>query len=161
MAGRKKRRSRAFKEKGRETGAVIDIGDAREERRKRREEEQKRKQKKKSAGKQQKEAASGRRAGKAVKRRLVYLLVLVVILAVSSFSVYNLISQKAALNEAKAKQEELQKEKEKLQQELTQVNSDEYVEQQARKQLNMIKPGELLFVVDDGSETTESGVDSQ
>lgn len=160
MAGRKKRRSRAFKEKGRETGAVIDIGDAREERRKRREEEQKRKQKKKRAGKQ-KEAASGRRAGKAVKRRLVYLLVLVVILAVSSFSVYNLISQKAALNEAKAKQEQLQKEKEKLQQELTQVNSDEYVEQQARKQLNMIKPGELLFVVDSDGETTESGVDSQ
>ncbi len=160
MAGRKKRRSRAFKEKGGDNGGVIDIDDAREARRKKREEEQKKKQKKKR-GVKQKEATSGRRAGKAVKRRLVYLLILVVILAVSGFSVYNLISQKAALNQARAKQEELLKEKEKLQQELTQVNSDEYVEQQARKQLNMIKPGELLFVVDEENTVTEGGVDNQ
>ena len=53
-----------------------------------------------------------------------------------------------------AQLEELEKRRSELENELLMVNSDEYVEQQARSQLHMIKPGEVLYIVPNSSEYT-------
>ncbi|MBR6529406.1 MAG: septum formation initiator family protein, partial [Firmicutes bacterium] len=51
--------------------------------------------------------------------------------------------------ELQAKNAELIKLKEDLTSEMDFINSAEYIEQQARKDLRMIKENELLFIVDD------------
>jgi len=59
------------------------------------------------------------------------------------FSIVNLKMQE---NQAIALAEKLQNDKANLQNELKLINTPEYLEQQARLQLKMIKPGELLYV---------------
>jgi cell division protein DivIC len=49
-------------------------------------------------------------------------------------------------NQAIALADKLKNDKAKLQNELKLINTSEYLEQQARLQLKMIKPGELLYV---------------
>ena len=51
-----------------------------------------------------------------------------------------------------AQLEELEKRRSELENELLMVNSDEYVEQQARSQLHMIKPGEVLYIIPNSTE---------
>lgn len=157
MAG-KKRRSRVYKEKvSRKEQQVIDLEEARKNRRiKRKEEALKKEQRKKKFKK--KPVVSQRKASKKARRRFLCLIIFVVILAVAGIYVYNLSLLKTAEKDAAAHKASLEKEKTRLQQELTQVNSPEYVEQQARKQLRMIKPGELLFVTDDDGTTSPAGV---
>ena len=53
-----------------------------------------------------------------------------------------------------AQLDELEKRRSELENELLMVNSDEYVEQQARSQLHMIKPGEVLYIVPSSTEYT-------
>ena len=55
-----------------------------------------------------------------------------------------------------AQLDELEKRRSELENELLMVNSDEYVEQQARSQLHMIKPGEVLYIVPSSTEYTTS-----
>ena len=45
-------------------------------------------------------------------------------------------------------QKELEQKKDDLTAELKNVNELDYIEEQARKQLKMIKPGEVLYVLD-------------
>ncbi len=100
-----------------------------------------------------------RLAQKAAKhRRAVFACVIVgvaVLLLVGTtlFKIYELSKEKA---EMEARLEELTREKQALQDELSNVESDEYVEQQARSELRMIKEGETLYVVVD-DENPESG----
>lgn len=86
---------------------------------------------------------------KRVRRRLVYaavILFLIGVISVSAFKVLNLVMEN---EEAQARLESLEEEKAKLEEELARVGSDEYIEQQAREQLNMIMPGETLYVLKD------------
>ncbi|MCQ2552979.1 MAG: septum formation initiator family protein [Clostridia bacterium] len=79
------------------------------------------------------------------------LLVIAVVGAVLVFmfgrSVYQITQLQKEKDAQAAKLAELQYNIDRLNEELTRVTSDEYIEQQARKQLRMIYPGELLYIV--------------
>lgn len=62
-------------------------------------------------------------------------------------SVYQITQLQKEKDAQAAKLAELQYNIDRLNEELTRVTSDEYIEQQARKQLRMIYPGELLYIV--------------
>ena len=91
------------------------------------------------------------------RRRLVILaifIVLCVVIGLVGKSVVNLVQLEGEKKEREAELEKLQQEIEKDQATLEQVNSDEYIEQQARSELRMIKEGEVLYIINsDGSRT--------
>lgn len=99
------------------------------------------------------------------RRRVIIAMLLMVLIAggLAVRGVYRLV----ALNRQKAETEKelaaLEQQMGELQNELNQVNSDEYVEQQARIQLHMIRPGEILYVVpledQDDQDEDEDGSD--
>lgn len=144
----KKRRSRQFREKSQ----VIDIEQARKNRRNRR---QQIKEKDESAKKNVKKAPrlSKRRATKAVRRRLVYLAIVATLILVVTFTVLHLLSLKKSEVEEQNRKEALAQEKARLEQELSQVGSPEYVEDKARNELHMVKPGETIYVVPEKQES--------
>jgi cell division protein FtsB len=59
------------------------------------------------------------------------------------------ISLKMEERELLQQQRELEARKAELEEELTQVDETDYIEQQAREQLHMIKPGEILYLLPD------------
>ena len=85
---------------------------------------------------------------------LVLFLALVVAFAFTARSVQRMVSLTRERAMVQAQLEELEKRRSELENELLMVNSDEYVEQQARSQLHMIKPGEVLYIVPNSSEYT-------
>ena len=91
-------------------------------------------------------APSTRRKSKNTRRRVLYLAIIMIILVVVSIQgikINSLVQEKESLKQI---QLDLIKEKAKFEEELTNVNSTEYVEQQAREQLKLIMPGETLYI---------------
>ncbi len=86
------------------------------------------------------------------RRRLIYLAVFAVALVIVFFTVQNLITLKMEERELLQQQRELEARKAELEEELTQVEEQDYIEQQAREQLHMIKPGEILYLLPDHDE---------
>lgn len=82
-----------------------------------------------------------------MRRRIVYGLIFIVIGAIIGVSAYNVITLKMEEAEARARLDVLMEEKQALEEELALVDSAEYIEQQAREQLRMIMPGEILYVL--------------
>ena len=135
---------------------VIDIEEAQEERRrkrqqaaaskkrlKRREEREKteeiraqstpetRKKKRKKAGR--------------TKRFLIFVMIIAVLAFVGG-AVSQIIKLNLELREAKEIKEQRTAEKVKMSKELDRINDPEYIEEQARKRLRMIRQGEILYV---------------
>lgn len=151
MFKKKKRRSKEFKN----SSQIIDIEDAREQRRRKRVEATD----KKSKGRKTKIIMTERRAGKRARRRMVYLIIFLVIIGIIGASAFNIVSLKMNQAKIEKQQEDLLKQKARLENELLEIDSPEYIEQQARQQLKMIKPGELLYVLPDKSKgTTSTGI---
>ena len=92
------------------------------------------------------------------RRRAVLVLVLAVIVmgAFTARAVQKMVSLTRERAMVQAQLDELEKRRSELENELLMVNSDEYVEQQARSQLHMIKPGEVLYIVPSSTEYTTS-----
>ena len=106
------------------------------------------------------EASIRRRKEQRRRRRMAYIFVIVLLLAVTAWMARSIVELKAEQRDLEAKQQELEQRKEELKEEQKKMNSDEYVEEQARQQLKMIKPGEILYVLpDDGSQTNDSNID--
>lgn len=149
MLKRKKRRSREFKN----SSQVIDIEDARRERKKKRNEAAE----KRGKAQKTKQVVTERQAGKKARRRMVYFFIFLFILCLIGVSAFNIISLK--LLEAKTMKEHqaLLDQKDKLEKIYSQVNSPEYIEQQARQQLRMIRPGEILYVLPDKDAKKDKG----
>lgn len=129
-----RRRSREFKK----NSDIIDIEEARKQRQERRKRQE------------TEERFAGNKGGRISRRKRFRFLYAVIILAVAvilGLSVYNIISlnveKRVILNE----QHELQKKKDALKKELSELNSPEYIRQQAREQLKLIMPGEKLFIM--------------
>ncbi len=76
----------------------------------------------------------------------VIILALITFVVVSGIRIIKLTYQR---NELQATNTELLKLKEDLAAEFDHINSAEYIEQQARKELKMIKENEILFIVDE------------
>ena len=86
------------------------------------------------------------------RKRNLYSAVAVVVIALIGVSVFNIISVNGQLAEAMAERDSLIAEKEALTQVLKSVDNDDYIEQQARMMLKMIKPGEIYYVVPEDTE---------
>ncbi len=141
----KKRRSTEFKN----SSQVIDMEKAREERL-----EKRRAERAKTEAKA--EAAAGRRTrGKMairrnrMRRRIAIVVVVLAVLALFSYSIINIISLKKEQHEAVEKKQELLEEKKQLKKELDEVYDLSNIEEQARDQLRLIKPGETIFLFPD------------
>lgn len=146
---KKKRRSREFKN----NSQVIDIEEARESRKRKREEAAEKKYKPRRT----KTAVTERQAGKKARRRMVYFVILLFIFGIIVVSAFNIVSLKLTEARIIKEQQELLDQKAKLEQIYSQVNSPEYIEQQARQQLKMIRPGEILYVLPQKEEKATGG----
>ena len=51
-------------------------------------------------------------------------------------------------SELKEQQKALKEKRTKLKNELKNIDDKNYIEEQARKQLNMVKPGEILYMIE-------------
>ena len=88
------------------------------------------------------------------------MLVLFLMVALAGLFTVRSVQRMVALTQERARVQaqldELEKRRSELENELLMVKSDEYVEQQARSQLHMIKPGEVLYIVPSSTEYTTS-----
>ncbi len=153
MIKKRTRRSREFKNNSR----VIDIEEARQLRKRRREEAAEKKYK----ARKTKSVVTQRQAGKKARRRLIYMVIFLAIICVVAASVFNIINLKLTEARTFKEQQNLLAQKARLERIYSQVNSPEYIEQQARQQLKMIRPGEILYVLPDknnSKKTTGGGI---
>ncbi|MEI8216262.1 MAG: septum formation initiator family protein [Eubacteriales bacterium] len=135
---------------------IIDLGEAREKRRLKKELELNKKNKMVRKPKRIKEKRSKGEIIRNNRIRYFVFFCALFILVFLGISMVSIVDLKMQENKAAALQEQLKAEKTKLQHELTLINTPEYIEQQARMQLKMIKPGELLYVFPKVEEATGS-----
>lgn len=93
------------------------------------------------------EKNSARNKARKSRRRLIYAAVFIAIAAIIVGSAYNVLSLLEEKADMEAEQQRLIEMKERLQEELSNVNTPEYIEQQARSQLRLVMPGEILFIL--------------
>ena len=137
--GKSRSRSRDFHR----NNEVIDFDRAREKRRRARAEKAER------VYQARKEAPSQRKAAKKKRRLLIYAAVIVLVVAaisVSAVEIISLVKEKAQLA---TEQAELKKELEAAKDELANTDDPDYIEQQVREKLNMVYPGEIIYVSPD------------
>ena len=89
--------------------------------------------------------------------RMTLTLILAILLCASGASVHTVVKLQSEQAHLKAKNAQVKTKRAELQEELKSVNKDSYIEQQARTQLHMIKPGEVVYVLKDGSSGSSSG----
>ena len=80
--------------------------------------------------------------------RMIVVAVVIVLIGVTSFSVKRIVALKIEQNQLKREQASLKAKKAKLKYELKHIDSESYIEERARKQLNMIKPGEIIYMIE-------------
>ena len=103
------------------------------------------KEKKLREREKKKVAAANRKA-----RGKIYIVVAVILLALAAMvskSLVQIVQLKAEKEEAQLRLLDLEDHIKRLEEEKARVTSDEYIEQQARQQLRMIYPGEVLYIV--------------
>jgi len=61
---------------------------------------------------------------------------------------FSFLETRNELQKLEARRDALQTENEQLQEEILLLQNDDYIEMQARKLLGMVKPGEIIFHVD-------------
>lgn len=94
-------------------------------------------------------AKSTRKAKKKLNTgRLVLSLIVLFLLIGCAFSIKKIVTLHIEKNHLEKTHKELEQKKDDLTAELKNVNELDYIEEQARKQLKMIKPGEVLYVLD-------------
>jgi len=93
--------------------------------------------------------ATKRKLKKASRNLFVYLIMTLVVLSIAGFSIFRIIDLKMEEYQLLSQQEALIAEKEKLKEQLANVNNPEFIEQEARKQLKLIMPGETLYILKD------------
>lgn len=112
-----------------------------------------------------KEAAGRRSRGQMAirrsrnRRRLLTAIVVMIIIGLISFSVINIISLKKEQYDMKEQKRTLQEEKKQLERELEDANDPDNLEEQARDQLRLIKPGEKFYLFPE--EITDAGEQSE
>ena len=88
--------------------------------------------------------------------RMALTVIVVVLIAVLGMSVKNIFDLRAEQKALTEENQALAVEKESLEEELKNVNDKDYIEEQARIQLKLIKPGEILYIFDDEKKDDES-----
>lgn len=87
--------------------------------------------------------------------RIVVLLLAVLLIGSVFISIKNIITLRAERDRLIEANKQLIEEKKDLDEELKNVNNTDYIEEQARLQLRMVKPGETLFIIEDEEDDTE------
>ena len=137
--GKSRSRSRDFHR----NNEVIDFNQAREKRRRARAEKAER------VYQARKEAPSQRKSAKKRRRLLIYAAVVVFVVAAISVSAVEIISLEKEKAQLATEQAELKKELEAAKDELANTDDPDYIEQQVREKLNMVYPGEIIYVSPD------------
>ncbi|MDR0424687.1 MAG: septum formation initiator family protein [Clostridiales Family XIII bacterium] len=101
-------------------------------------------------------------AGSAAKRkrhpsvlRKMYLPFFLVVIAIAAYFVVRIATLDAELDMAKEEYRKALDTRDRLESELEYINDPAYIEQEARTRLRMVKPGELLYVMQDGTDSTD------
>ncbi len=130
----------------RNSSRVIDMEEARKQRLEKRKAEQAKKEEKEIRA--QRRNTRGKRAIRRnrARRRLALAIVIVVLALVLFLFVMNIVSLKREQSDVIEQQEQLEKQKEELQKALEDTDDTENIEEQAREQLRLIKPGETLYL---------------
>lgn len=81
--------------------------------------------------------------------KLIKTVIVVIIIAVLGMSVKNIFMLTMENKKLEQQYKELSSEKEALEDELKNVNDKDYIEEQARIQLRLIKPGEIIYILQD------------
>ncbi|MGN0719201.1 MAG: septum formation initiator family protein [Anaerovoracaceae bacterium] len=113
---------------------------------------QKERQKKKSSRKPQeekKEDIANKKKRRVSWVRVIGLAVCAVFLLVVGISVMNIYDLKEREADLQKENQKLEQIKEELTVELENVNTDEYIEEKARRELKLIRPNELVFYFPD------------
>ena len=137
--GKSRSRSRDFHR----NNEVIDFDQAREKRRRARAEKAER------VYQARKEALSQRKSAKKRRRLLIYAAVIVFVVAAISVSAVEIISLEKEKAHLATEQAELKNELEVAKDELANTDDPDYIEQQVREKLNMVYPGEIIYVSPD------------
>lgn len=85
------------------------------------------------------------------KKRLSMIAFVLVFVLLSAMWGKDIVRLKAENRALKKQQAALEQQRDDLKEELTRVDDPEYIREQARKQLRLLNPGEILFNFDDGS----------
>ncbi|MDD4366363.1 MAG: septum formation initiator family protein [Eubacteriales bacterium] len=152
-----KKRNRGRSRKFYKETQVVDIREAREERRRSRTETQSKKKKPANTENPKKK----RKKKRLWRRTLIYMGIICIIFLLAGLSVYKIVDLKLEENRLEGQKQELIKEQKKLKEELKNVNDPEYIEQQARKQLKLIMPGETLYVLPDEKDPENEGMSTK
>lgn len=148
MFKRKKKRSREFKK----NTQVIDIEQARAERQERRRKLAEKRGGRKSSAASRKAPMSERQTNKRNRKRLIYAGIMLGIAFLVGFSLYQDLSLRHEYKRVVEENKALTLQKERLKEELKNINSPEYIEQQARDQLKLVRPGEVMYILPDKDE---------
>lgn len=90
-----------------------------------------------------------------IGKRLSYFVASIVIVVLIVFSGISIMDLRSDAAEAEKALAEKQEEQERLENEYALVNNPEYIENQARERLRMIKPGEILYIFNDQEKESE------
>jgi cell division protein FtsL len=95
--------------------------------------------------------------------RIAIFIVVVVLFVVVTMSIKNVFDLTLEQHELKKENEDLKEQKAALEREFENINDKNYIEEQAREQLNMVKPGEIVYIVeeDDGSKNEKDNKDKK
>lgn len=88
-----------------------------------------------------------RQSGMGKITKMIILILLIWVIAFAALQVYNMYRINADYKKVLIENTKLKKERESLKEELKHVNEPEYIEQQAREQLKMVKPGEVMYIL--------------
>ena len=83
------------------------------------------------------------------KKTITLLVIIVVFALLGTMCGKDIVRLKAENIALKKQQAELEKQRDELKEELENVNEKEYIREQARKQLKLLNPGEILFTFDE------------
>ena len=135
-------------------GRVVDFNKALEEKqqKKRREEERNQSREEHVEISEVSDASVKRRKKKKHRRAGIYALIIVILVAIFGYLAHNIITLKMEQHELEAQKQELEQKKKELKKEKKEVIDPDYIEDQARKQLKMVKPGEILYILPDEDE---------
>ena len=97
----------------------------------------------------------GRKKKRVNRGKLAMTVIVIFLIAVLGVSIKNIFVLQAEKQALTAEKESLTLEKESLQDELKNVSDTEYIEEQARIQLKLIKPGEILYILEDDDKDTD------
>ena len=145
----KKRRSSQFKE----SSQVIDIEEARRKRQEKRLRQQQKEQAEAEAARKRVVRASV--LAKRRKKNIIYAVVILAIIAAIGVSALNIVTLRADYKAVEAENLRLQEEKEQLEKQLENSGKKDFIEEEARRQLRMVKPGETVYIVPFGEETVK------